>query len=115
MYRRLSMVGFSPYRNRCWILASFLIVATMLLAQPCNAATDITRIRALHMGGNYGLNQGGIRTAGSPLLNSALSISATSISTVVSRSSGTTATNDVAQVRLAGVMLGGTALAQAGF
>ena len=114
------MVVLSPYMNRYWILASFFIVATALLAQPCNAGTDLTRIRALHMEGNWSGNQGGIKTTGSPLLNSALSISATSISTVVNRSSfinssGTTVTNDVAQVRLGGVMLGGTALAQAGF
>jgi hypothetical protein len=110
--------GYADVRRGQQIL--FLTVNCLLFPQLCNAATDLTRIRALHMEGNWGGNRQGIKEAGPGLLNSAVAISVTDTSIVVNRSSfinpsGATIINDVAQVRLSGVMLGSTPLAQAGF
>src|SRR6266567_995479 len=109
------------YASLYLIQAITSLVTSLLLAQPCNAGAPLTRIRGVHMEGNGGGNRQGIKAAGGTgLLSSAVSISVTSASTVVNRSSfvnssGATVTNDVAQVRLSGIALGDAPLAQAGF
>src|SRR5262249_9046175 len=77
-------------------------------------------MRALHMEGNWGGNQRGIKSAVSGMLDPAQPISATTVSTVVNRSQfidafGVLHVNDVAQVTLTGISLGGDALATGGF
>ena len=101
---------------------TILIGAGLLIPfESANSATDLTRLRALHFTGNWGGNISGIRTSVSSILSSAKSILAASVQTSVNRSSfvdssGTTITNDTAQVRLTGVTLGSTTtLSQAGF
>jgi glycosyl hydrolase family 113 len=77
-------------------------------------------MRALHMEGNWGGNQHGIKWAVSGMFDLAQPLSSTTVSTSVNRSSfvdsfGVLHVNDVAQVKLTGITLGGGAIAEGGF
>jgi len=101
-----------------WAAAIFLFHISLMPRSIYGA--DLTRIRALHMEGNWGGNQQGIKSAGVGVLDNSQPISAGAISAVESRGSftdgtGATITNDVAQVTLTNVILGSTTLARAGF
>ena len=108
----------SPLTRLRYGTAALVFCAASLCASAF--AADLTRIRGLHLTGNWGANRRGIKTIGKGVLYPAGTISAASVVSSESRGSftddtGATVTNDVAQVRLAGVTTGGITLTQAGF